>query len=102
VEDGGHVRLGYTRELFRQMLGREVIEVVHTEEVVGPVSQAVMDFGRWLIARPLRFFPAAVREGISGMAVLALLPLTWLDRLTPNVRGLCIYVQVRSVGANEK
>jgi len=95
VEDGGHVRLGYTPELFREILEAEGFEVVTQEDVVGPVSQAVMNFGRWLFARPLGFLPTVWRDAVSGAVVLLLLPLTWLDRLRPRGRGLCIYVQAR-------
>ena len=93
VEDGGHMRLGYTFELFDKMLSNEGFEVVARDRVVGPVSQMIMNWGRWLSEGPLRRWPSSLREGMCGVAVLALLPLTWLDHFVPGGNHLCIYVQ---------
>lgn len=95
VEDGGHMRLGYTFEIFEDMLARKGFELVTRDKAVGPISQKIMDLGRWLSAVPLRRLPATLQEGIAGVVILALLPLTWLDKLWPGGMHLCVYVQAR-------
>jgi len=95
VEDGGHMRLGYTFEIFEKMLSNEGFEVVARDRVVGPVSQMIMNRGRWLSNVPLKGWPAVLRDGISGMLIVTLLPLTWIDLFLREGRHLCIYVKAR-------
>ncbi len=95
VEDGGHMRLGYTYDLFAEMLGREGFKIVLRDRVVGSLSQMVMNFGRWLSAVPLKKFPSVMREAAAGSMVIGLLPLTWLDEIPLGNNHLCIYVQAR-------
>jgi len=95
AEDGGHMRLGYTFEMFDKMLSNEGFEVVARERVVGSVSQMVMNWGRWLAEVPLRGWPAVLRDSISGMLIFTLLPLTWSDLFLRERRQLCIYVKAR-------
>lgn len=95
LEDGGHVRLGYTLEIFEKMLMKEGFEVVVLDKVVGPFSQKVMNFGRWLSIVLLRRLPAPIVESAVGIFTMSLLPLSWLDRLLPWGSYLCIYVQAR-------
>ncbi len=95
VEDGGHVRLGYTYEIFENMLAKEGFEIVIRDRVVGPLSQNVMNLGRWFSAVAFKRFSPILREGVEALVVIALLPLTWLDRIRPNGEHLCIYVQAR-------
>jgi len=95
VEDGEHMRLGYTFEIVEKMLSNEGFEVVARDRVVGPVSQMVMDWGRWLADVPLKRWPAVLRNGISGMVIFSLLPSTWIDVCVRERRQLCIYVKAR-------
>ena len=47
----------------------------------------------WRSGVPLRWWPSLLRQGMSGMAILAGLPVPWLDLLLPSRSHLCIYVQ---------
>lgn len=99
VEDGGHVRLGYTHDGLEEMLAKEGFEVAVRDKAVGPISQKIMDLGRWLLAVPLRRLPEPIGERVSGLVVIALLPLTWLDRFMFRGQHLCIYLQARLAAA---
>ena len=77
------------------ILSNEGFEVVARDRVVGPVSQMIMNWGRWLSNVPLKGWPAVLRDGISGMLIVTLLPLTWIDLFLREGRHLCIYVKAR-------
>ena len=95
VEDGGHVRLGYTPAIFKSMLEKEGFVLEVQDCVLGVVGQAIANFGRWLHAIPLGRFPPAIREATAGMIVLALSPISWLDRFWLRSKHLSIYVRAR-------
>ena len=77
------------------ILSNEGFEVVAQDRVVGPVSQTVMNWGRWLSDGSLKGWPAVLRDGISGTLIFTLLPLTWIDLFLREGRQLCIYVKAR-------
>lgn len=95
VEDGGHLRLGYTFEILQEMLAKEGFAVVARDEVVDSLSQKIMDLGRWLSVVLLRKLPISLRDGAAGTLVMALLPATWLGQLWPGGQQLCLYIQAR-------
>src|SRR2546427_9923167 len=65
VEDGGHMRLGYTCEIFEKMLSNEGFEAVAQDKGVGPVSQTIMNWGRCLSVGPLSRWPSSLREWMA-------------------------------------
>jgi SAM-dependent methyltransferase len=95
IEDGGHVRLGYTFEIFADMLTRAGFEVVATERIVGPLTYWIGNTARRVAGGLLRHAPAIVREAASGGFILVLLPVSWLDRFLTLRWHLCVYVRAR-------
>jgi SAM-dependent methyltransferase len=72
VEDGSHVRYGYSRERLRQIAQEAGLEVASEDVISGVVSQKLTDLMRLASARLGR---------LAGWAlVLALRPLVFLDR----------------------
>lgn len=87
-EDGGHVRLGYTRESFDVLLRGAGLDPVLHDQAVGPASRALLE----LVNR-------AEERGGRAAGVAALvggLPVTLADRLpgrTDYGRALIVYAQ---------
>jgi SAM-dependent methyltransferase len=90
VEDGGHLRLGYTFERLDELMRAAGLEPTLHETAVGPSSRAALE----TINRAERFGGRAAAVG----ALAAVLPFTLLDRLPGRLdvgRALILYAQGR-------
>jgi SAM-dependent methyltransferase len=88
AEDGGHVRLGYTFERLDELMRAAGLEPTLHDTAVGPSSRTVLETINRAEAR------AGRAAGVA--ALLALLPLTMLDRLPGRLaigRALILYAQ---------
>jgi SAM-dependent methyltransferase len=76
VEDGGHVRLGYTHEELQQMFSDCALELVDKEYLSGFISQRLVNLSRrlrslsaqlrWAVTFPLRIFQL-VDHAVTGL-----------------------------------
>ncbi len=91
IEDGGHVRLGYTHDQFEAMLAAHGLRVVLRDETVGWASRRLLDLIQWLSDKPLRGVGNSLRTAVSAVVFVLVYPITWIDLVVPS-RGLCVYV----------
>jgi len=83
---GGHVRPGYTFEMYRALLEPIGFTLEEISGLGGPIRQA---FNRWINAMQERFGVAA---GLPPF--LLALPFLWLDSRSPRV-PMCLYASAR-------
>jgi len=91
VEDGGHVRLGYTYERLSSMLAKAGFEVIQMDSAAGFFSQKIGDIIRKIQMKGLLPEPIRVRFAIL---LLPLYLLTFFDCMTP-YQPLSIYIKAR-------
>jgi SAM-dependent methyltransferase len=83
-EDGGHVRAGYTLETYQALLGSAGFQIVHHAGLGSPLLQR--------LDKTLRRVRVGAGDAVALPLFLAVLPLTRLDSLNPEV-PLSLYVR---------
>lgn len=90
VEDGGHVRLGYTAARLVEMLAKCGLEMVRTDRAVGFGSQRLLNLLNW--ASQVSFRDTTLGEAVCALLLICGYPLTLLDYVVP-AEPLNIYIQ---------
>ncbi len=91
VEDGSHVRYGYTAARLRELAAGAGLQVADEGFVSGVVSQKVTDLMRWLTGK--------VGRPLAWLAILPLRPLVLVDRPLTALLGYP-YLSVAMCGVN--
>jgi SAM-dependent methyltransferase len=94
VEDGNHVRLGYTLADFERLLTPVGCTVIRHETLVGFWGQRLINLLNWVDHRLLAAAPPTLRDAVNGFILILLYPLTFIDPLIPGADLIvCITAQ---------
>lgn len=94
IEDGGHVRLGYSLQDFETMLAREGFEIIAHDTAVGAIGQAIINIMNWMDHAFLNHVPARMRDIGHMIVFLVLYPFTFFDAIIPS-NQLNVYVMAQ-------
>ena len=93
IEDGGHVRLGYTANDFKNLLELRGFTITHEDAAVGFFGLALLSILQAVSTSPLtRQIPPRAKDAISACIFIILYPITILDGIIPS-KSLNIYVR---------
>ena len=103
IEDGNHVRLGYTFETMEKMLEKVGLVVVGRDTAVGIVSQKLLSSINWIDINLFKNLPKRGNDVVHLIIFILLYPLSFiikfLDRLLPS-KPLNIYIAAKKVDAH--
>ncbi len=94
LEDGNHVRLGYTLEDFTALVGGEGLVIARHETLVGYFSMLAINSLNRADHTILKNVRGAALDAAHAVLLLFLYPLTFLDALVPS-KFLNLYVEAR-------
>ena len=81
MEDGGHVRMGYTYEELEALVTQAGLKPVLRDEVGGYGQFLAAGIHCWVQRYCGSYVPTLVRQGLNVAMFLALSPLLLLDRI---------------------
>lgn len=96
IEDGGHVRLGYTIEKFQTLLTARGFQILQKDYAVGLLGQYLLNFLNWLDLRAFPNFSKHHPNLLHALFFLPLYPFTFLDKFLP-AEPLNVYVLARKI-----
>jgi len=91
IEDGNHVRLGYTFEELEQMLEKSGFKIIKRDTAVGFFAQKLINFNNWLDLNLLEKYSNRIKDLAHFLSFIFLYPSTFLDKFIPS-KQLNIYI----------
>lgn len=94
IEDGNHMRLGYTFEQLENMLQNRGFQILKRDTAVGFISQKLINFNNWFDLNLFKNFSDRTKDIVHLISFIFLYPLTFFDGIFFS-KPLNIYVKAQ-------
>jgi SAM-dependent methyltransferase len=100
IEDGNHLRLGYTFDQLAEMLNKEGFKIINRDSAVGFIGQKLIDLNNWIDIAFLKNKSGRIKDLAHFIIFIILYPFTLFDAIILS-RPLNIYVAAKKKTDNE-